>query len=273
MSFFELPAVADLARIVMTAPKGAAVTAALRQFHRLLAQSPEGDTALMQVLQYEAYPALKADAAVLQLEGEVHKSVDIALHEADILEAIREGTACDSPTLEDWDLTLLSAEVYPKWWNVPETMAQAEELFFETLDSLLQQTRNYPLTLEILQCLVTYQLTLALGEVSEPQYPRNETWRCMRLALYGTPWDGCRHSAAYICHKDGEVFLMDGTIDNGSCEDYLKLIDYLEEVVPQEELERYLKERTAQPCFDFELEKAVHIWLGNPPLRGCAKES
>ena len=66
---------------------------------------------------------------------------------------------------------------------------------------------------------------------------------------------------------------MGGTIDNGSCEDYLKLIDYLEEVVPQEELERYLKERTAQPCFDFELEKAVHIWLGNPPLRGCAKES
>ena len=47
MSFFELPAVADLARIVMTAPKGAAVTAALHQFHRLLAQSPEGDTALM----------------------------------------------------------------------------------------------------------------------------------------------------------------------------------------------------------------------------------
>ena len=60
---------------------------------------------------------------MLQLQGEVHKSVDIALHEADILEAIREGTACDSPILEDWDLTLFSAEVYPKWWNVPETMA------------------------------------------------------------------------------------------------------------------------------------------------------
>lgn len=56
MSFFELPAVADLARIVMTAPKGAAVTAALHQFHRLLAQSPEGDTALMQVLQYGPIP-------------------------------------------------------------------------------------------------------------------------------------------------------------------------------------------------------------------------
>lgn len=273
MSFFELPAVADLARIVMTAPKGAAITAALHQLHRLLAQSPEGDTALMQVLQYEAYPALKADAAVLQLEGEVHKSVDIALHEADILEAIREGTACGRPTLEDWDLTLLSEEVYSKWWNVPDTTDQAESLFFETLDALLQQTRNYPMTMEMLQCLVTYQLALALEDVSEPQYPRNETHRCIHLAMYCTPWEECKHSAAYICHKDGEVFLMDGLMDSGSCEDYLKLIGYLEEVVPQEELKRHLKDRTAQPCFDFELEKAVHIWLENPPLRGCAKES
>ena len=263
MNIFELPAIADLARTVMTAPKGAAVTAALHQFHRLLAQSPEGDTVLMQVLQYEAYPALKADAAVLQLQCEVPKSVDIALHEADILEAIREGTACVRPTLEEWNLTLLSGEVYPKWWNVPETSAEAEELFFDTLDSLLQQTRNYSMTLEILQCLVTYQLALALGEVSEPQYPRNETSRCIHLAMYCTPWEGFNHSAAYICHKDGEVFLMDGLIDSGSCEDYLKLIGYLEEVVPQEELKRHLKDRTAQPCFDFELDKAVRIWLGD----------
>ena len=28
-------------------------------------------------------------------------------------------------------------------------------------------------------------------------------------------------------------------------------------------LKRHLKDRTAQPCFDFELEKAVHIWLGD----------
>lgn len=273
MNIFELPAVADLARTVMTAPKGAAVTAALRQLHRLLAKSPEGDLILMQTMQYEAYPALKADAAVLQLEGEEPAALSIALHEADILEAIREGTGCVRPTLEDWELTLLAPEVYPKWWNVPGTTGEAEELFFETLDTLLRQTRNFPMTLEILQCLVTYQLALALGQVSEPRYPRNETHRCIRLAMYCTPWDGRRRSAAYICYKDGEVFLMDGSIDNGSCQDYLEMIHYLEEVVPQEELKRHLKERTAQPCFDFELEKAVRIWLGNPPIRGCTKES
>ena len=59
------------------------------------------------------------------------------------------------------------------------------------------------------------------------------------------------------------MFLLDGEIDKGTCEDYLEAIRQAEKSVAHDDLKRHLKDRTAQPCFDFELEKAVHIWLGN----------
>ena len=51
-------------------------------------------------------------------------------------------------------------------------------------------------------------------------------------------------------------------MDEGSCDDYLCAIRQAEKVVPHEDLKRYLLDRTAMPCFDFELEEAVKLWLG-----------
>lgn len=85
---------------------------------------------------------------------------------------------------------------------------------------------------------------------------------CIKLAKYLTSWDR-RHTIDYICHRDGEIFLLDGEIDKVTCEDYLDAIRQAERSVSYDNLKRHLKDRTAQPCFDFELEKAVHIWLGD----------
>ena len=84
----------------------------------------------------------------------------------------------------------------------------------------------------------------------------------MKLAKYAIPWQRQR-SSAYICCLNGEVFLLDGDMDEGTCEDYLNAIHQAEQVLPHEDLKRYLLDRTAMPCFDFELEEAVKLWLGD----------
>lgn len=262
MNVFDIHAVFDLVRTLMTAPKGAAVTAVIDQLHRLVSNMPAGDVVLIQAMQYDSYRALTADTAVLDLQGTSTKALEIALHGADILESLREGTACTHPTLEEWDLSIVPIELQEKWWSAPDTMEEMESLLFETLEVLLQQTRSHPLTLEVLQYLVTYILALAFEDLPAEFYPRAETGRCIKLARYCTPWERTR-SAVYICHKDGEVFLMDGRISSGTWQDYLSVIRQLEQAVPYHDLKRHLKDRTAQPCFDFELEKAVHFWLSH----------
>ena len=166
------------------------------------------------------------------------------------------------PTWDEETLQMLPEETRERWLDTFERDEDAEDLVMETLAVLMAQTHNYPLSLELTQYLVTYTLAVELSEVQPEAHPRKETARCIKLAKYLTPWER-PHTIDYICHKDGEVFLLDGEIDQGSCEDYLDAIRQAEKSVAHDDLKRYLKDRTAQPCFDFELEKAVHIWLGD----------
>ncbi len=61
------------------------------------------------------------------------------------------------------------------------------------------------------------------------------------------PWER-RHSIAYICHRGGEIFLLDGEIDSGTCEDYLNAIRQAEQWVSHAALKRHLIDRTARPA-------------------------
>lgn len=258
-------------RILTTAPDGAAVTGTIRRLHEIITAAPDADLLVMKALQNECYHALTADAEALELHGKAPAALSAALHSVEILEALRDGTSRMQPTLETYTLGELPPVIQKAWWNGPDNQEEAETLVLDTLNGILNQTNNYPLALEMIECLVTYRLAVALQTISKNHFPRRETARCIRLAHYCTPW-GRTYSFQYVCHKDGEVFLMDGEIDWGTMEDYLAAIGQLEDRVPQADLTRYLQDRTAQPCFDFELEKAVHVWMGNPPLRGRLAE-
>ena len=135
-----------------------------------------------------------------------------------------------------------------------------EALIFSTIESIMARTHDLPLALEVVQYLVAYHLGVAVERLLG-EHPRKETGRTVKLARYAIPWER-PHSSAYICCRNGEVFLLDGEMDDGSCEDYLNAIRQAEEVIPHEELKSYLVDRTAMPCFDLELEQAVNLWLG-----------
>ena len=191
----------------------------------------------------------------------VSPALHAALHAAEVLDELREDTGCQ-PTWDGKTLQRLPEETLERWLDSFERDEDAEDLVMETLAVLMAQTHNYPLSLELTQYLVTYLLSVELGKVRPEAHPRKETARCIKLAKYLTPWERS-HTIDYICHREGEVFLLDGEIDKGTCEDYLDVIRQAEQSVSYDELKRHLKDRTAQPCFDFELEKAVHIWLGD----------
>ena len=254
-------ALSDLINTVMTAPKGAAVTTAIQEMQALIAASPQEDSRLMQELQYGCCRILTADAAALKSEGMTAKDLDAALHGTALLEKVREASQWVRPAPGNWELLMLPMDLLDKWLDQPDTAAAMESLFFETLDAFLALLRNFPQALEAVQCLVTYSLAAALAALPG-QRPRAETGRCVKLAKYCTPWDRNR-SAAYLCHRDGEVFLLSEVLDDGSCADYLEVIGQLEKTVPHDVLKRHLTDLTAQPCFEFELEKAVRIWLGD----------
>lgn len=258
-------------RILTTAPAGPAVTGTIRRIHQIIAAAPDADLMAIKSLQTECYHALTADAEALELQGKASAALSAALHAAETLEALRDGTGCMQPILEPYTLGELPPAIQMAWWSGPNSQEEAETLVLDTLSGILNQTNNYPLALEMIACLVIYCLAAALQAMPKSHYPRRETARCIRLAHYCTPWDRT-YSFQFVCHKDGEVFLMDGEIDWGTVEDYLAAIGQLEERVPKADLTRYLQERTAQPCFEFELEKAVHVWMGNPPLRGRLAE-
>ena len=136
-----------------------------------------------------------------------------------------------------------------------------ESMVFVTMSAVMSQTHDFPLVLEVTQYFVSYHLAIAMEKLPE-HYPREETKRTIKLAKYAIPWNRLR-SSGYICCLNGEVFLLDGEIDEGSCEDYLNAIRQVEQVIPHEDLKRYLMDRIAAPCFDFELEEAVKLWLGD----------
>lgn len=258
-------------RILTTAPAGPAVTGTIRRIHEITDAAPDADLLVVKTLQNECYHALTADAEALELQGRGFAALSAALHAVETLESLRDGTGCIQPTLETYTLGELPPAIQKAWWNGPDSQEEAEALVLDTLNGILSQTNDYPLALEMIECLATYRLAAALQALTKSHYPRRETERCIRLAHYCTPWDRT-YSFQFVCHKDGEVFLMDGEIDWGTMEDYLAAIEELEERVPKADLTRYLQERTAQPCFEFELEKAVHVWMGNPPLRGRLAE-
>ena len=260
MNILNYPTLLTLSRILMTAPAGAAVKGVIDRFHELEANVPDARQMILQSIQYESYRALTADAYAMVLRGIVDVDLSIALHGVEVLEEVREGTACDMPTGEVYELDILTPELREKWYGEISTEDEMETLVFSTMESIMAQTHNLPLALEVVQYLVAYDLGVAVGRLLG-EHPRRETGRTVKLARYAIPWER-PHSTAYICYRNGEVFLLDGEMDDGSCEDYLDAIRQAEEVIPHEELKRYLVDRTALPCFEFELEQAVNLWLG-----------
>ena len=254
------PALLTYARILTTAPAGAAVQGVIDRFHELEAHAPDAGQMILQCIQYETYRTLTADAQAMVLCDTADGKLKAALHGAAVLEEVREGTACYLPTGELYELSASSPTLCHMWCEEAKTEEQMESMVFVTLSTVMSQTHDFPLALEVTQYFVSYHLAIALEKLSE-RYPRAETARTVKLAKYAIPWQR-QHSSAYICCLNGEVFLLDGDMDEGSSEDYLNAIRQAEKVVPHEDLKRYLLDRTAMPCFDFELEEAVKLWLG-----------
>lgn len=248
-------------RILTTAPRGRQVSAVLDKIHSWQAFTPHTSALMVPMLHHELYEALKADSTALELRYMVSPALHAALHAAEVLDELRESIGYQ-PTWDGETLQRLPEKTRERWLDTLEREDDAEDLVMETLAVLMAQTHNYSLSLELTQCLVTYLLGVELGKVHPEAHPRKETARCIKLAKYLTPWERS-HTIDYICHREGEVFLLDGEIDKGTCEDYLDVIRQAEQSVSHDDLKRHLKDRTAQPCFDFELEKAVHIWLGD----------
>lgn len=260
MDILNYPTLRTLARVLMTAPAGIAVKGVIDRFHELESCVPDAGQMILQSIQYESYQALTADACAMALCKTADNDLTIALHGAEVLEEVREGTACDMPTGEAYEMSILTPELREKWYGEIASEEEMEALVFSTMESVMSQTHNLPLALEVVQYLVAYRLAAAVWRLPG-QYPRKETGRTAKLAKYAIPWTR-RHSPAYICNRGGEVFLLDGEMDDGSCEDYLNAIRQVEQVIPHEELKRCLVDRTAMPCFDLELELAVSLWLG-----------
>lgn len=261
MDLMNYSTLRTLSRILTAAPQGRQVGAVLDKVHDWQATTPHTNAMLIPTLRYEVYEALNADAAALELRYMVSPGLHAALHAAETLDEPWEGTGCSLPIEDEETLQTLPEETRERWADALDNDEDAEDLVLETLAVLMAQTHNYPLSLELTQYLATYVLAVELGKVQPEAHPRKETVRCIKLAKYLTPWQKCRFMD-YICHRNGEVFLLDGEIDQGTCEDYLDAIHQAERSMEYGDLKRHLKDHTAQPCFDFELEQAVHLWLG-----------
>ena len=261
IDILNYPALMTYSRILTAAPAGPTVKGVIDRFHELEAHAPDAGQMIAQSLQYETYRALAADACAMVLCDTADDKLKIALHGAQVLEEIREGTACDMPTGELYELSALSPTLCHMWCEEAETEEQMESLVFMTMSTVMSRTHDFPLALEVTQYFVAYRLAIAMEKLSG-YYPRKETARTVKLAKYSIPWNRQR-SSAYIACLDGEVFLLEGNMDDGTCEDYLNAINQAERVLPHEDLKRYLMDRTAAPCFDFELEEAVKLWLGD----------
>ena len=247
--------------ILTAAPAGPAVQGVIDRFHELEAHAPDAGQMILQSIQYATYRALTADACAMALCDTADGKLKAALHGAEVLEEVREGTACYLPTGELYELSASSPTLCHMWCEEAKTEEQMESMVFVTMSAVMSQTHDFPLVLEVTQYFVSYHLAIAMEKLPE-HYPREETKRTIKLAKYAIPWNRLR-SSGYICCLNGEVFLLDGEIDEGSCEDYLNAIRQVEQVIPHEDLKRYLMDRIAAPCFDFELEEAVKLWLGD----------
>ena len=261
MDILNYPTLMTYSRILTAAPPGPAVQRVIDRFHELEAHAPDAGQMILQSIQYATYRALTADACAMALCDTADGKLKAALHGAAVLEEVREGTACYLPTGELYELSASSPTLCHMWCEEARTEEQMESMVFVTLSTVMSQTHDFPLALEVTQYFVAYHLAIALEKLSE-HHPRAETARTVKLAKYAIPWQRQR-SSAYICRLNGEVFLLDGDIDEGSCDDYLCAIRQAEQVIPHEDLKRYLMDRTAAPCFDFELEEAVKLWLGD----------
>lgn len=106
-----------LARVLMTAPAGTAVKGMLDRFHELEANTPDAGQMLLQSIQYGSYRELTANAYAMALCGIMDADLSIALHGAEVLEEVREGTAGDMPTGEAYELDILTPELWEKWYG------------------------------------------------------------------------------------------------------------------------------------------------------------
>ena len=266
MSFdvLNLSSLQSYARILTAVPAGESITNVLNTLHDLTVYAPDADWMAIQSIQYESYRALVGDAVSLELLGKASPELSALLHAAQVLEEVREGTTCDRPTLEECELNILPRQLLEEWWEGFHSEEEAEELVFDTMGEVVALTRNFPLSVELTQYLITYCLAVELERLPAESYPRKETARCIKLAKYCIPWECCR-SVGFLCSVNGEVFLMDGQMDAASCQNYLLAIRQLENCIPLNFLRSYLKERISMPCLNLELEKAVRLWLSAHP--------
>ena len=227
MDLMNYSTLRTLSRILTAAPQGRQVGAVLDKAHDWQATTSHTNSMLIPTLRYEVYESLKADAAALELRYMVSPALRAARHAAEVLDELREGTGCYQPTWDEERIQTLPEETRERWLDTFERDEDAEDLVMETLAVLMAQTHNYPLSLELTQYLVTYTLAVELSKVQPEAHPRKETARCIKLAKYLTPWER-PHTIDYICHKDGEVFLLDGEIDKGTCLVYVDVIHLAE---------------------------------------------
>lgn len=99
------------------------------------------------------------------------------------------------PTGEAYEMSILTPELREKWYGEIVSEEEMEALVFSSMESVMSQTHNLPLALEVAQYLVAYRLAAAVWRLPG-QYPRKETGRAAKLAKYAIPWERQRSSAS-----------------------------------------------------------------------------
>ena len=211
-STLNYPTLLAQSRTLMTAPSGGAVRGVIQRLHELMKAVPNANEMMMTSILYESYSLLRSDACAALVSGVENEKLNIAIHASEVLEELRDGTACVVPTGENCELSIVPVELHHRWWEGPGSEEDAEGLVFETLETVMHQAKNFPLAMEVTQSLVTYTLAVALESLPREDYPRQETARTIKLAKYAVPW-ARYHSVGYICCLREEVFLLDGDID------------------------------------------------------------
>ena len=110
MDLMNYPTLRTLSRILTAAHQGRQVGAVLDKVHDWQATTPHTNAMLIPTLRYEVYEALKADTTALELRYMVSAVLHAALHAAEVLDELREGTGCYQPTWDEETLQTLPEE-------------------------------------------------------------------------------------------------------------------------------------------------------------------
>ena len=61
---------------------------------------------------------------------------------------MREGTACEIPAGENYELKILTPELQEKWYGEISSAEEIEGLIFSAMEIIMPRTHNFPLALE-----------------------------------------------------------------------------------------------------------------------------